>query len=136
MRLILVIATTITASSGYQATMPCAKIDYILQSNEALLQSYPACAPFVNGTNPDQYTIIDANFNGTDAAQIAAAVNITAGMALWLAFLIHAVGVEIYVSSLILTVVNFLSIIHTHLLYLLDLGILLTGLTIANNSFA
>jgi len=115
MRLILVIATTIIASSGYQATMPCAKVNYILQSDEALLQRYPACAPFVNGTNPDQYTIIDANFNGTDAAQIAAAVNMTAGMALWLAFLIHAVGVEVYVSPLIIVVANCLIIIHVHI---------------------
>ncbi|KAK6820856.1 hypothetical protein PG987_015256 [Apiospora arundinis] len=96
MRIILIITVNITASSGYQATMPCVKVNSILQSEEKLVQSYPACAAFVNGTNPDQYTMIDANFNGNDAAQIAASIDITAGMALWLAFIIHAVGVEIY----------------------------------------
>ncbi|KAK7962593.1 uncharacterized protein PG986_003418 [Apiospora aurea] len=97
MRIILVIAANIIAPlGGYYTAMPCAKVAFSVGSDEQTLQDYPACAPYFNGTNPDQWTMVTANFNGTDVAQIAAALDMTAGMALWLAFLLHAVGVEVY----------------------------------------
>jgi len=38
--------------------------------------------------------------SGNDVASVRAALNIPFGAAIWLAFFIHAVGVEFYVSPL------------------------------------
>lgn len=99
MRAILIIAVNITAPLGdYYDAMPCGKVAFTVGSDEQTLALYPACASHFNGSNPNQWTMVTADFNGTDVAQITAALDITAGMAMWLAFIIHAVGIEIYVS--------------------------------------
>lgn len=99
MRIILIIAVNVIAPLGdYYATMPCAKVAFTMGSDELTQALYPACAAYFNGTSPDQWTMVPADFGGTDVVQIAAALDMTAGMALWLAFLLHAVGIEIYVS--------------------------------------
>ncbi|KAK8061427.1 hypothetical protein PG994_007793 [Apiospora phragmitis] len=83
MRIILITAANITAPlGGYYTAMPCVKVAFTVQSDEQTLRDNPACAPYFNGTSPDQWTMITANFNGTDVAQIAAALDMTAGMAL------------------------------------------------------
>ncbi|KAK8072136.1 hypothetical protein PG996_005484 [Apiospora saccharicola] len=98
MRIILIIAVNITAPLGdYYYAMPCGKVAFTVGSDDLTLALYPACASYFNGTKPNQWTMVTANFAGTDVAQIAAALDITAGMALWLAFIIHAVGIEIYI---------------------------------------
>lgn len=40
-----------------------------------------------------------ADMGGSSAANAGAALNVNFGMALWLAFALHAVGVEVYVSA-------------------------------------
>lgn len=65
-----------------------------------LLSSYPACASYVDGSNLDQVAAVHANMNGESAANAGAALDLNFGMALWIAFAIHAIGIEIYVSCL------------------------------------
>ncbi|KAK8008917.1 hypothetical protein PG991_011468 [Apiospora marii] len=83
MRIILIIAVNVTAPLGdYYTTMPCAKVAFTMGSDELTQALYPACASYFNGTSPNQWTIVTADFNGTDVVQIAAALDMTAGMAL------------------------------------------------------
>lgn len=95
-RFILIIATIIVKDQGYYAIWPCAKIEATISNASDLLFSYPTCAAYANGTNPTQVAIVAATFDQGDAANTGAALNVNFGMALWLAFVIHALGVEIY----------------------------------------
>lgn len=88
----------ISNSGGYQLAMPCGKIDFILEDESTMVQRYPECATYYDGSNPNQYAIVPASLSGQDAVQAAAALNLCAGGAFFLALMLHAVGVEIYVS--------------------------------------
>ena len=57
---------------------------------------YPACASYADGSDPNAVSAVLANMGGASAANAGAALNVNFGMALWLAFAIHAVGVEVY----------------------------------------
>lgn len=90
---------SITAGQGYYTVWKCAKIAETLSNNATLLAlNYPSCAPYVDGTDLEAVSAISANFNGESPENIGAALNITFGAAVWLAFTIHALGVEVYVS--------------------------------------
>lgn len=88
-------AAIITAIGGYNAVWPCEKLDYTLGHNETL-SKYPACSTFYDGSNPQQQAIVVADFNGGDE-NVSAAIGVNFGMAIWIAILIHAIGVEVYV---------------------------------------
>ncbi|KAF1844308.1 uncharacterized protein K460DRAFT_162021 [Cucurbitaria berberidis CBS 394.84] len=95
-RIILILATIIIKNQGYYTVWPCAKIEATLPSPHLLLNRYPTCAAYANGTSPDQVALVAATFGEGDATNTGAALNINFGMALWLAFAIHALGVEVY----------------------------------------
>jgi hypothetical protein len=98
-RIILAISSAIISiSPAYYMAQPCDKVDLII-GKEQTIERYPDCAAFYNGSHPDQNVLVLGNFNG-DADEIGTALNLTFGMALWLALFIHALGVEIYVSLL------------------------------------
>ena len=86
----------IIKNQGYYAVWPCAKIEATLPSPNLLLVRYPGCAAYANGTSPDQVAAVAATFGEGDATNSGAALNVNFGMALWLAFAIHALGVEVY----------------------------------------
>lgn len=86
----------IVKNQGYYAVWSCAKIEATLPSPHLLLDRYPACAAYANGTSPDQVAAVAATFGQGDATNTGAALNVNFGMALWLAVAIHAVGVEVY----------------------------------------
>ncbi|KAF2996714.1 hypothetical protein E8E13_005701 [Curvularia kusanoi] len=97
-RFIMILSALITSNSGYYAVWTCAKIlsTYSDKSMGALLEDYPSCEPFANGSNPEQVAPVSAGFSGGSSANVGAALNISFGAALWLAFNLHALGVEIY----------------------------------------
>lgn len=80
--------------------MPCSKIVGIMTTygfpSQAARGLYPACIPFLNGQG-DLYAVVQAGGAGRPE-QIAASLDISFGMSLWLALMIHAVGIEFYVS--------------------------------------
>lgn len=93
-------AQIITSLKNYYSTRPCAQIDFIFKhSQKTVLALYPGCASFYNGTNVEQYVLTKANHNG-NPVEIGTSLGISFGMAMWLAFAIHALGVEIYVRLL------------------------------------
>ena len=63
-----------------------------------VLTMYPNCESSLNGTNPDQHAVVWANIAG-GPEQTAAVLDITFVMSLWMAFVLHAVGIEVYVSD-------------------------------------
>ncbi|KAI8631982.1 hypothetical protein F5Y19DRAFT_492904 [Xylariaceae sp. FL1651] len=94
-RLILFIAAKVPTSDTRYYAMPCGKVDFILGNHTLAL--YPECASFYSGENPHQNALAQSNFvKPTSAVEVAAALDSAFGMALWLAFVLHVVGVEIY----------------------------------------
>jgi hypothetical protein len=96
-RIIMGIGTAIILSTDkrHRILMECAKLDYIIGNSSSTLQAHPDCAAYYNNTNPDKVTLVQTDINGIDE-RIAATLDLTFGMTLWLALFLHAVGVEIY----------------------------------------
>lgn len=65
-----------------------------------MLELYPECSTWANGENPDQMAVVAAKWTTpSSAAEVAASLAVPFGMGVWLALVVHAVGVEIYVSK-------------------------------------
>ncbi|PGH28480.1 hypothetical protein GX50_08781 [[Emmonsia] crescens] len=103
--LLEIISRIITKLGTYYEVWPCKKIDYTWKFYKipiSYLVAYPMCAPPPNGTTlPPGYepvSIVKADDNGIEPAQIGANFNISFGMALWIAMFLHIVGVEIYLQ--------------------------------------
>ena len=80
--------------------MSCAKISYTINYDEMTLARYPSCESYFSGRNPEQYAVVRATLTGAgDPAEAGAILNLCFGAAMWLAFIIHAFAVEVYVSS-------------------------------------
>ena len=99
----MIIAILIISSIGsYYYAMPCQKINAIMTSfgmpTKLVLTMYPTCESALNGTNPNQHAVVPANIVG-GPEQAAALLDITFGMSIWMAFVLHAVGIEVYVSD-------------------------------------
>lgn len=94
----IIAAQIVSRIGGYYDARPCEQIEYIFDSQEESLSSYPDCAPFFNGSDPSKQVAVEANFNG-DPVQLTVALGSNFGSAMWLAFAIHAIGVEIYVGQ-------------------------------------
>jgi hypothetical protein len=81
--------------------MPCSKIVGIMTTygipGQAARGLYPACVPFLNGQS-DPHAVVQVGGVGRPE-QIAASLDISFGMSLWLALMLHAIGIEIYVSQ-------------------------------------
>ncbi|KAF2729458.1 hypothetical protein EJ04DRAFT_588713 [Polyplosphaeria fusca] len=95
-RIIMIITARIISNDSYFVAKPCAVLDFIHQTEEATMELYPACAAFYNGTNLGQQALVHATMKGGIPSEIGAALNISFGMAMWLALAMHAIGVEVY----------------------------------------
>ncbi|KAJ4398910.1 hypothetical protein N0V91_009864 [Didymella pomorum] len=95
-RFIMIISAMIISNKGHYAVWPCAKIAATISKDMDLLSAYPACASYADGSNVDQVSAVLADMGGASAVNAGAALNVNFGMALWLAFVIHAVGIEVY----------------------------------------
>lgn len=96
----MIIAATIISNQGQYIVWPCVKIANTMPDGMNLVSEYPACASYADGSNLDQVSAVLADINGGTAVNAGAALNMTFGMALWLSFVLHALGIEIYVSLL------------------------------------
>lgn len=96
----MIISAVAASNQDYYTAWSCAKIASTLPDESLLVPEYPLCASYVNGSNPGQVSPVYASMGGGSAANVGAALNMSFGAALWLAFNLHALGVEIYVSSL------------------------------------
>jgi len=76
----------------YYYAKPCDLLATFYNGTDALMAKFPACAP------PDAWVAVKADATGSDKAMRSASVNMSFGMALWLALTLHAIGIEVYVS--------------------------------------
>ncbi|KAK4618221.1 hypothetical protein CLAFUW4_12539 [Fulvia fulva] len=88
-RLIQVMSVQIISKTGsYRTVMPCAQID----GAGGDVAKYAGCQ-----VDPEGYAVVNATWAGAGGIEaVAGAFHVTFVMALWLAFFIHAVGVELY----------------------------------------
>ena len=96
LRLIMIIsAKIITVMNSYYTTMSCDQIAFIYNSTEVANKLYPQCnSP---NTTLDDMVVVHALFSKRPE-QIGASLDLSFGMAMWLAIIMHLVGVEIYLA--------------------------------------
>jgi hypothetical protein len=93
-RLIMIFsAMIITMIGDYYQIQTCGQVAFGYGSWSPTVKFYPQCANELEDTN----IVIPANYNGL-AEEAGASLGTSFGMALWLAVLIHLVGVEIYLG--------------------------------------
>ncbi|KAF2995208.1 hypothetical protein E8E13_001348 [Curvularia kusanoi] len=95
-RFIMIIGAMIISDKGRYVVWPCAKIADTVSADLDLVSAFPACAAYADGRDHDQVSVVLASMDGGSAANAGAALDMTFGMALWMAFALHAAGVEIY----------------------------------------
>ncbi|EEP77114.1 conserved hypothetical protein [Uncinocarpus reesii 1704] len=97
LRIIMVImANIISAGDEYYSPRMCAQIDYTLGQNRTL-RNYPDCDVFYSGENLSKQVLVQGKFgSGGNAMTAGTALGLSFGPSLWLAFALHAIGIEIY----------------------------------------
>lgn len=100
----MMIAALIISNMGnYYVTMPCDKLAFTI-TDELTKKMYPACEAFFSGDNLHAHVAVLANMGKpAHAAEVTAALDATFGMAAWISFAIHIIGVEVYVSFSLLS---------------------------------
>ena len=98
MRLIMfIMVNIISGSEVFYSSRQCGQIDYMLGRNQTLAQ-YPDCEAYYSGADSSKHVQVLADLR-TSAATAAAAFGVSFGPSAWLALVLHAVGIEIYVCS-------------------------------------
>ncbi|KAH7018201.1 uncharacterized protein B0I36DRAFT_388455 [Microdochium trichocladiopsis] len=99
LRIIFIIAATIISSRGpYFSSIPCAQIVFTI-GEDLTRAEYPSCQPYFSGEDPSAHATVRASLTSpTNASEVGAAFNVSFGMAAWVAFAIHILGVEIYIK--------------------------------------
>ena len=98
-RLIMILsALTISTIGSYSAIQTCGAVNYTLNpSGRTAAMLYPQCG-FPNSTD-DTEVIVRANMKQPlGPHSVGAALELSFGMGLWLAIILHLVGVEIYLA--------------------------------------
>ncbi|KAL2021729.1 hypothetical protein VTK56DRAFT_6672 [Thermocarpiscus australiensis] len=95
MRLIMVLAALIVSDDGYLVPMPCAKVEYFMGSANRTLRLYPDCEAYFAQQDLNRVVLVPASMQG-DRSNAMAVLSMSFGVSFWLAFFLHAVGVEIY----------------------------------------
>ena len=98
MRIILIISALIISDHGYLMPMSCDKVFFLMGTAEKTLKSYPECDSYFSGHDTNKVVLVPATMQG-NGSTATAALSLTFGGAFWLAFILHAVGVEIYVRA-------------------------------------
>jgi len=93
----IISAQIVSAAGDFWTVQNCAKLLDVIGDAQQLVESYPSCASLIDANNLQAVTAVKANFGGS-VEQLMSAMNITFGMAGWLALGLHAIGVEVYVS--------------------------------------
>jgi hypothetical protein len=90
-------AQIVSAADDFWTVQSCTKIFDVIGDARTLVDQYPSCSSLANDGNLKALAAVSSNFGGS-AAELMSAMNISFGMAGWLATSLHAIGVEVYVS--------------------------------------
>lgn len=93
----IISAQIISVAVNFWSVQNCAKLLDVIGDAQALVEQYPSCSSLVNDGNLKAIAAVNANFGGS-AVELMSAMNVSFGMAGWLATSLHAIGVEVYVS--------------------------------------
>lgn len=98
----IISATILSRIGGFYQPFPCKVVEYLVAEVGPVnrtAQLFPACEDYMSGKNPDQWTVVEARLSDLDSP-VPAAASLQLGFALAasIAFVIHLVGVELYVS--------------------------------------
>ncbi|QRV98960.1 hypothetical protein RhiJN_26979 [Ceratobasidium sp. AG-Ba] len=88
----------ISISSAYFSTWSCDEVSFLLNSSSMAASLFPVCALSPGDDPKNVYVLVRASVN-EDPINLGSAQRVTFGMALWLAMMIHAAGVEIYILA-------------------------------------
>lgn len=66
-----------------QQARACAQIDFLFQSEGYTTSLYPDCAAFYNGTDPDRYVMVNADFFSDNPMEISSSFGVGFGAAGW-----------------------------------------------------
>lgn len=95
----IISAQIISAAGDFWSVQNCAKLLDIIGDAQTLVEQYPSCSSLINDGSLKAIAAVNANFGGS-TVELMSAMNISFGMAGWLATSLHAIGVEVYVSNL------------------------------------
>ena len=90
----IISAVVMSKNPSYRLPMQCAKVASFYDDTESLIAKYPTCQ------DPNAWVAVQGDMSGESAENIASALSLGFSMAIWLALAIHAIGIEIYVSSI------------------------------------
>ncbi|MCJ1398642.1 hypothetical protein MMC11_001842 [Xylographa trunciseda] len=96
-RLIMILAALITSAIGsYFVLYSCDELRFMHADDASYVpRAYPACGP-PGSTTASGQAVVHAAFGAGVVEEIGAALRLNFGMAIWLALVLHLVGVEIY----------------------------------------
>lgn len=95
----LLSAQVITAINSYYAIWQCAEIGYVLKTPQALAQAFPQCGTPDALANPNAiHTAVHASWKEGPLGR-ASASRASFGMALWVAMILHCLGIEFYLRA-------------------------------------
>ncbi|KAL2209906.1 hypothetical protein CC79DRAFT_1318918 [Sarocladium strictum] len=98
-RPIMILVAVIISPDSYWVVRSCEAIAYMIDDPSDIKDSYPSCAPYVDGSSQDQVSPVRARLAGaSDTAEVAAALEVGFVTGLWLAFLIHVALTELYLQ--------------------------------------
>ncbi|KAJ1328237.1 DUF2306 domain-containing protein [Microdochium nivale] len=99
----ILLALAISKFGNFHVALPCHKIEYVLANakvpdpNITLAATFPDCTPYMSGADPAKMAIVRANLLGS-IVERTAVLNMSFGTATWIALVIHAVLVELYLN--------------------------------------
>lgn len=93
----IISAQIVSAAGDFWSVQNCAKLLDVIGDSQELVENYPSCAALIDANNLQAVAAVKADFGGS-VEQLMSAMNISFGMAGWLALGLHALGVEVYVS--------------------------------------
>lgn len=96
-RPIMVLSALLISKMGtYNQHMPCAKIAFT--DGQEVADSYPGCSSTNNTLHTGQgVAVVHANMiTPTSGIEVGAALELSFGMAMWLALALHALDIEVY----------------------------------------
>lgn len=93
----IISAQIVSAAGDFWSVQNCAKLLDVIGDSKELVENYPSCAALIDANNLQAVAAVKADFGGS-VEQLMSAMNISFGMAGWLALGLHALGVEVYVS--------------------------------------
>lgn len=100
MRFIQNIAGRAVSGQGYTSLRQCAQINSDGVLPQPVIENvWPGCAAYFSGANPDQQVLVRADYYGFPI-EINVALSIASGASAFVALILHATGVEVYVSTL------------------------------------